>query len=57
MQAEESCLCGKAVERGLDWVHKLAGAGSHGISRVGQKVLPRLMEHLDLCLLAGWGRD
>ena len=41
------------VEKQLGWAHKLGGAESLGISKVGQTVLARLMESQIFHQLAG----
>ena len=41
------------IENQLGWAHKLRGAESLGISKVGQTVLPRLMEFQIWYQLAG----
>ena len=43
-------LYGRATKKGLGWACKLDGAGSQGITKVGQMVLARLMEGEILCL-------
>ena len=43
------------MERQLGWVHKLGGAESLGISKVGQTVLARLIWHQLAGSVALWG--